>query len=388
MTRAMAGGVAAVVALAVAVAVWVMGDVPPDGDPNVAAPLIAAPATDATVPMAETPVAVPMQAPTFDVVRVDAGGLATIAGSAQPGGRVSLRLDGAELVQFTADAGGAFATVLTLTPSDVPRMLSLALILPDGSEVAGRETVALAPVVLPVAVATDATADQPAAAVPQALLIAPEGVTVLQTPVVEVPDKAPELAPELAPEFAGVEAAEPAVLASQIRPLTIDSIAYGIAGEVLVGGRSAPEAVLRLYLDEVPVADLTADARGGWQARLAEAAEGLHVLRADQIDANGKVVTRFETPFKRELPLTVVAEAAPIVAGSPEAQAAPMADAVPSSAAAPITITVQPGLTLWAIARENFGEGVMYVQVFEANRDKIKNPDLIYPGQVFTVPKP
>ncbi|WP_394971508.1 LysM peptidoglycan-binding domain-containing protein [Cypionkella sp.] len=29
---------------------------------------------------------------------------------------------------------------------------------------------------------------------------------------------------------------------------------------------------------------------------------------------------------------------------------------------------------------------MMYVQVFNANKDRIKNPDLIYPGQVFTIP--
>ena len=51
-----------------------------------------------------------------------------------------------------------------------------------------------------------------------------------------------------------------------------------------------------------------------------------------------------------------------------------------------VTITVQPGFTLWYIAKQNFGDGVLYVQVFDANKDKIKNPDLIYPGQVFTMP--
>ncbi|HEX9857536.1 MAG TPA: LysM peptidoglycan-binding domain-containing protein, partial [Paracoccaceae bacterium] len=56
------------------------------------------------------------------------------------------------------------------------------------------------------------------------------------------------------------------------------------------------------------------------------------------------------------------------------------------STPAPVTVTVQPGYTLWRIAKDNFGRGVMYVQVFEANRDKIRDPDLIYPGQVFTVP--
>lgn len=58
----------------------------------------------------------------------------------------------------------------------------------------------------------------------------------------------------------------------------------------------------------------------------------------------------------------------------------------PAAAAAPVTVTVQPGFTLWAIAKGQFGDGVMYVQVYEANKDKIVDPDLIYPGQVFTIP--
>jgi len=47
---------------------------------------------------------------------------------------------------------------------------------------------------------------------------------------------------------------------------------------------------------------------------------------------------------------------------------------------------VQPGSTLWAISREHYGEGVLYVRVFEANRERIRDPDLIYPGQVFALP--
>ncbi|MCZ7676017.1 MAG: LysM peptidoglycan-binding domain-containing protein [Roseovarius sp.] len=50
-------------------------------------------------------------------------------------------------------------------------------------------------------------------------------------------------------------------------------------------------------------------------------------------------------------------------------------------------ITVQPGNTLWAISRDRYGEGILYVRIFEANRDRIRDPDLIYPGQVFTVPQ-
>ena len=49
-------------------------------------------------------------------------------------------------------------------------------------------------------------------------------------------------------------------------------------------------------------------------------------------------------------------------------------------------ITVQPGNTLWGIASEKYGDGFLYVRVFEANTDRIRDPDLIYPGQIFTVP--
>lgn len=78
------------------------------------------------------------------------------------------------------------------------------------------------------------------------------------------------------------------------------------------------------------------------------------------------------------------APATDVVAEAPAAEPAPA-----TAAPAPIQITVQPGYTLWRIARENLGDGIMYVQVFEANKDQIRDPDLIYPGQIFTIaPKP
>ena len=39
-----------------------------------------------------------------------------------------------------------------------------------------------------------------------------------------------------------------------------------------------------------------------------------------------------------------------------------------------------------AIAKERYGDGILYVEVFDANRDKIRDPDLIYPGQIFVLP--
>ena len=93
------------------------------------------------------------------------------------------------------------------------------------------------------------------------------------------------------------------------------------------------------------------------------------------------------------VPVSVATPAQPEEAALPELAAevaVPEMAAEPRLAAPPplaqVSVTVQPGHTLWAIAREEFGEGVLYVQLFEANRDRIRDPDLIYPGQVFTVP--
>ena len=100
---------------------------------------------------------------------------------------------------------------------------------------------------------------------------------------------------------------------------------------------------------------------------------GVYTLRVDEVDEDGTVISRSETPFKREEPAALVSSA---VSGGTDAPGRPPIE----------RITVQPGSTLWAIAREKYGEGIMYVEVFDANRDRIRDPDLIYPGQVFELP--
>lgn len=47
---------------------------------------------------------------------------------------------------------------------------------------------------------------------------------------------------------------------------------------------------------------------------------------------------------------------------------------------------VQSGDTLWAIAKKYYGDGGKYTKILSANKDKIKNPSLIYPGQKLTIP--
>ena len=374
-----------VTVLAVISALWVLRPLQPDApEPEAAAAeapapapepaqtatpeaTAAAPAPEATAPEATAPEAA-APAPRRDVVRVDEGGLATIAGTAAPGTMISLRLDGVELSQIAADASGQFATLLTLSPSETPRLLSLVQIGPDGTEIAGPDSLALAPVKAP-AVTAEAAAETTPETTPETagLLVSPEGVSVVESS---------------------------SASAASALPISIETIAYGAAGEVNLSGMAGLGAKLRIYLDEAPIAEAVADDTGKWSAALADVAAGLHVLRVDEVDAAGAVVSRFETPFEREVATQELAAAqteaaAPEVAPASEPATSEPAAAEPAAeAAAPITITVQPGFTLWAIARDTYGDGVLYVQVFEANRDKIKDPDLIYPGQVFIVPQP
>lgn len=48
--------------------------------------------------------------------------------------------------------------------------------------------------------------------------------------------------------------------------------------------------------------------------------------------------------------------------------------------------TVKSGDCLWNIAKRFYGNGAQYTKIYNANRGKIKNPNLIYPGQVLTIP--
>jgi nucleoid-associated protein YgaU len=60
----------------------------------------------------------------------------------------------------------------------------------------------------------------------------------------------------------------------------------------------------------------------------------------------------------------------------------------PSPAVAPRNLTrvISPGDSLWRISRITYGDGARYVIVYRANQDKIRDPDLIHPGQILVLP--
>ncbi len=286
-----------------------------DAAPAEAAPAEAAPAepSEAQAPAAEPAPAAERIAPTLDVVRIEPDGAATIAGAAEAGARVSLRIDGAEAAFAISDGAGAYTSLFTLAPSDKPRVLTVLSKATDGVEVEGTDKVVLDP--------TTAGA---------ALTVTDAGVAVVD--------------------------------AADIANITIDTVTYD--GDLIrIGGRGAAGAVVRLYVDNVDTASAPIMANGSFNADLAGVSAGDHTLRADQLDASGKVTSRYEMQITKAAP-----------------------EALAAAAPEPVVVQIATGATLWAIAEATLGDGLLYIQVYEANKDKIKDPNLIYPGQVFTIP--
>jgi nucleoid-associated protein YgaU len=233
----------------------------------------------------------------------------------------------------------------------------------------------------------------PAADVAEAPVAAPAEEEAKEAPVVvasaEPAPTAAEAEPEPAPVAVlragsgGVELIQPAKPADpEVRgKVTLDTISYSETGDVVLAGRGAPQAVVRTYLNNRAVADFNVAQDSRWRGELSGVKPGIYTLRLDELDLSGKILSRLETPFKREAPEVLRPAVQPPVAAAEEGET--------SAPATPVirAVTVQKGDTLWAISQDRYGEGLLYVRVFEANRDAIRDPDLIYPGQVFTIPE-
>jgi nucleoid-associated protein YgaU len=146
--------------------------------------------------------------------------------------------------------------------------------------------------------------------------------------------------------------------------LSVDTVEYDDKGNVVVTGSAPKGATVRTYVDNKPVGVSQADKDKGWQLKPKdEVTPGSHTLRVDQVDVAGRVVNRIELPFVRVAKAEIL-----------------------SSTTARYRVIVQPGNSLWRIARRVYGSGNRYTVIYQANNDQIRKPDMIFPGQVFTLP--
>ena len=278
--------------------------------------------------VAQPPAPVP---PSFDVVKVGPTGTAVIAGRAQPGAKVIVRDGDKAIGEVTADRRGEWVLIPEQPIGPGNRLLSAEASSPqNGSTVKSEETVALS--INPTAPAerTGETA--------LAVVLPREGghaARVLQLP-------------------GGASPGKP-------NALSMDTAEYDTQGRVVLSGRAAPGTTVQIYLGNEPLATVTADAAGAWSATSSRAVPpGQLELRLDQLASSGRVAQRVALPFT---------------------QGAAMEPAPGQS------YVVQRGNSLWRIAQRAYGAGMRYVVIYSANPDQIRNPDKIYPGQIFKIPK-
>ena len=276
-------------------------------------------------------VAQPTVPPSFDVVKVGPTGTAVIAGRAEPGAKVIVRDGDKAIGEVTADRRGEWVLIPEQPIGSGNRLLSAEASNPGSSAtVKSEDTVALS--ISPAAPAERAGETALAVVLPHE---GGRGARVLQLPNSAAPGKP--------------------------NALSMDTAEYDTQGRVVLSGHAAPGATVQIYLGNEPLATVTADAAGVWSATsLRAVSSGQLELRLDQLASNGSVAQRVALPF---------AQAAAI-------EPAPGQNYV-----------VQRGNSLWRIAQRAYGAGTRYVTIYSANPDQIRNPDKIYPGQVFKIPK-
>jgi nucleoid-associated protein YgaU len=297
-----------------------------------------APASPSSVAATDGP-AEPAARPSFDIVRVAPSGSTVVAGRAAPNMEVALLDNGHEVGRAKADDSGQFVIIPDQPLPPGGQELALRAEPPGAAPVAGD---APALVVVP---------DRQGNSGPPRKDTAPQkgqaggGAIAVLTP----PDAAPRLL---------TVPSEPGGPPGQVALRVVD---YDSHGAIRFAGTARPGASVRLYIDNKPVGEAHADAEGRWGLVPSAPVEGgEHQLRADEVGPGGKVLSRAELPFQR-------------ASFAPEDLRAGQ-------------VVVQPRQSLWRIARHIYGRGMRYTLIFEANRDQIRDPNLIYPGQVFTLP--
>lgn len=326
------------------VAVAAAPGVAPVAAPPVPAPApapAAAPAASVAPAPAATPVptlaAVPAAAvplPSFDVARIGTDGRAVIAGRAVPGAKIVLLDGGKEIAKGQSDSRGEWVIIVQDPPLAVGQHELRVVQHIEGKAPLTSEQAVVAVVPEPPA----ANAPIQPRAETLVMISPPAGAATLVQP----------------PTAAGLP---------KSADLSVSTLDYDDGGYVTVSGLAAPGTVVRAYVNDRMVAEGRAASDGRWRLKPADPiGQGKHLLRLDRIATDGKPVARLEMPFDR----VVVA---------------------PVSSADGRRLHIVKGDNLWNIAQAHYGAGWRHTVIFAANKDQVKNPHLIYPGQILSLPK-
>ena len=299
--------------------------------------------------------------PAFDVARIEPTGEAVIAGRAAPGATVELLRNGELHDRAVADQAGQFVIIPPRLPSGTYD-LTLRSRQADGKEATSKQSVT-------VALEPKAT-DRPVVA-----LITPDKPTVVLS--------------------------QPAAPKPAAGTVVVEAVEIEPGGKFHVSGRARAGGAMRLYLNDSFVASVTAGEDGRFAVTINEGIRpGSYRVRLDEVEVNsGAVRARAEVPFN--VPDTVVTGSVPATAASKRlevaaaqgpqlaaAGATALPEGSPSAVVVPkiTTTTVSRGDSLWRLSHQAYGAGTRYAVIYKANREHIRNPNLIYPGQIFVLP--
>lgn len=301
--------------------------------------------------------------PSFDIVRVEEDGTAVIAGRAPVDAMVTVMIDGEAVGSTETNQRGEWVVILEQPIGPGDHVISALAEVEGEEPTASRQTVAISlaedsgeqPVIvasepgrpsrviqLPPA-ADDETVREPVpaeddvAALPDDVAKEDEGIVdavediTESTPEGEAVAAAPEESlteeeiiaalPDIAAEERGAVREEEDVTTAtheadvETRPvetqpetdlvyddvlLSLQTIDYNNTGDMIFSGAAAPGATVRIYVDNTFLADVAAGPGGRWIFSGRDAiAPGVHLLRLDQIDRDGRVAQRIEVPFER-----------------------------------------------------------------------------------------
>ncbi|WP_291862940.1 LysM peptidoglycan-binding domain-containing protein [Bradyrhizobium sp.] len=299
----------------------------------------------------------------FDVARIEPTGEAVIAGRATPGATVELLRNGEVHDRAVADQSGQFVMVPPRLPSGTYD-LTLRSRRPDGTLTMSKQSVAVA--------IEPGQTDRPVVA-----LVTPGKPTVVLSQAVSKPT-------------AGV--------------VVVEAVETEPGGKLHVSGQARPGGAVRLYLNDSFVASVTAGADGRFAVTIKEGVKpGSYRVRLDEVESNSGVVrARAEVPFNipdsvvtASVPAQATASRRPDIANAAKQPQLAAADATvlpsggpPSTVVVPkiVTTTVSRGDSLWRLSRDTYGAGTRYAIIYQANREQIRNPNMIYPGQIFVLP--
>ncbi|MBV2142535.1 LysM peptidoglycan-binding domain-containing protein [Falsochrobactrum sp. TDYN1] len=317
--------------------------------------------------------------PAFDILRVEPDGSVVIAGRAAPNADVDVVAGSKVLGTTTAGENGDFAVVLdrALKPGDHQLVLRAS---GAGANVATSSQTAIVSVPENSGGQVLALVEEPGQA--SRLITRPEGETQ--------PAPAPATGAQTPLTPGAAEQAKPEPQASSVADIPIAIEAVEIEGQSVFVAGSAKGAKgdgnsVTVKANEILLGSSTVSPEGRFLVQSQKLlAVGDYIIRADLLDASGRVIATARVPFRR-----VAGENISAIASGVSGQAEEVQDPASPAALQKVegSVIIRRGDNLWTISKRTYGKGTRYTTIYLANRDQIRNPDLIWPGQVFVMPQ-